>query len=36
VIANLPAGSFTNEDNILALSGISRTGEAEPLGKYLI
>jgi hypothetical protein len=36
VIVNLPASKFTNGDNVLALSGISPTGEIEPLGKSLI
>src|SRR5215813_5331093 len=33
VILNLPASRLTNGDNVLSLSGISPTGEAEPLGK---
>jgi hypothetical protein len=36
VIVNLPANKLTNGDNVLALSGVSPTGEAEPLGKSLI
>jgi anti-sigma factor RsiW len=36
VIVNLPASKLTNGDIILALSGISPTGEVEPLGKSLI
>jgi hypothetical protein len=36
VIVSLPADKFTNGDNVLALSGISSAGEAEPLGKSII
>lgn len=36
VIVNLPASKLTSGDKVLALSGISSTGEAEPLGKLLI
>jgi hypothetical protein len=36
VIVNLPASKLTNGDNVLALSGISPTGEAEPLGKSIL
>jgi len=36
VIASLPADKFTSGDNVLALSGINSTGEAEPLGKSMI
>jgi hypothetical protein len=36
VIVSLPASKFTSGDNVLALSGISPTGEADPLGKSLI
>lgn len=36
VIATLPASKFASGDIVLALSGISSTGEAEPLGKSII
>ena len=36
VIVNLPANKLTKGDNVLALSGINPTCEAEPLGKSLI
>jgi hypothetical protein len=36
VIVNLPEGKLADGGNILALSGISDSGEAEPLGKTLI
>jgi len=36
VIVNLPARKLTNGDNVLALSGISPAGEAEPLGKSIL
>jgi hypothetical protein len=36
VIVNLPASKLTNGDNVLALSGISPSGEVEPFGKSLI
>lgn len=36
VIVSLSAAKFTNGDNVLALSGISLTGKAEPLGKSII
>jgi len=36
VIGNLPASKLANGDNILTLSGIGPSGEAEPLGKSLI
>jgi hypothetical protein len=36
VIVNLPADKLTNGDSVLALNGISPTGEAEPLGKSIL
>jgi anti-sigma factor RsiW len=36
VIVSLPADKFRSGDNVLALSGISSTGEVEPLGKAII
>jgi hypothetical protein len=36
VIVSLPASKLTNGDNVLALSGIGPTGEAEPLGKSIL
>lgn len=36
VIASVPASKLASGDHVLALSGIISTGEAEPLGKFLI
>jgi hypothetical protein len=36
VVVNLPVIKLTNGDNVLALNGISPTGEAEPLGKSIL
>jgi hypothetical protein len=36
VLVNLPAGKFTNGDNVLALSGINSTGATELLGKSMV
>jgi anti-sigma factor RsiW len=36
VIVNLPASKIANGYNVLALSGVSPTGAAEPLGKSMI
>jgi len=36
VIVDLPASKLTIGDNVLALSGIGPTGEAEPLGKSIL
>jgi hypothetical protein len=36
VLVNLLARKLTNGDNILELSGINASGEADPLGKTLI
>src|SRR5262245_328928 len=36
VIVSLPASKLTNGDKVLALSGISPKGEAEPLGKSIL
>lgn len=36
VIVNLPASKLTNGESVLSLSGISPTGEAEPLGKSIL
>jgi hypothetical protein len=36
VPVNIPARKFTSGDNVLALSGISATGEVETLGKVIV
>src|SRR5262249_55473052 len=36
VIVDLPANKLMKGDNVLALSGIGPTGEAEPLGKSIL
>ncbi|HKQ73803.1 MAG TPA: hypothetical protein VJ810_08765 [Blastocatellia bacterium] len=36
VIVNLPASKLANGDNVLALSGVSPTGELASLGKFII
>jgi hypothetical protein len=36
VIVNLPASKLTDGEHVLALSGLSRTGKAEPLGKSIL
>src|SRR5262245_8698451 len=36
VIVNVPASKLTNGDKVLALSGVSPTGESAPLGKFII